>query len=47
VGLDGSSIAGGDVFATCPAGLCDGFRVDGGTTPLYSVFLNTRAAPRG
>ena len=91
---DGRSISGGDVFATCSAGLFDGFRVDvhgnlwlsagdgvhcyasdgsllgkilvpesvsnvcfGGpklnrlficaTTSLYSVFLNTRAAPRG
>jgi gluconolactonase len=90
---DGSSISGGEVFATCPAGLFDGFRVDVhgnlwlsaddgvhchasdgsllgkiaipetvanvcfggqklnrlficGTTSLYSVFLNTRAAPR-
>ena len=90
---DGSSISGGEVFATCPAGLFDGFRVDVhgnlwlsagdgvhchasdgsllgkiaipeavanvcfggpklnrlficGTASLYSVFLNTRAAPR-
>ena len=90
---DGSSISGGEVFATCPAGLFDGFRVDShgnlwlsagdgvhchasdgsllgniaipetvanvcfggrklnrlficGTTSLYSVFLDTRAAPR-
>ena len=90
---DGGSISGGEVFATCPAGLFDGFRVDVhgnlwlsagdgvhchasdgsllgkiaipetvanvcfggpklnrlficGTTSLYSVFLNTRAAPR-
>ena len=89
------SISGGEVFATCPVGLYDGFRVDVhgnlwlsagdgvhchaprrhaarqdpdsrsrwptcasagrscnrlficGTTSLYSVFLNTRAAPRG
>jgi gluconolactonase len=94
VSADGRSISGGDVFATCSAGLFDGFRVDahgnlwlsagdgvhcyasdgsllgkilvpesvsnvcfGGpklnrlficaTTSLYSVFLNTRAAPRG
>lgn len=93
VSSDGSSISGGDVFATCSVGLFDGFRVDaqgnlwlsagdgvhcyasdgsllgkilvpesvsnvcfGGpklnrlficaTTSLYSVFLNTRAAPR-
>ena len=91
---DGRSISGGEIFATCPAGVFDGFRVDvhgnlwlssgdgvrchasdgsllgkiaipesvanvcfGGpklnrlficaTTSLYSVFLNTRAAPRG
>jgi len=91
---DGRSISGGEVFATCPAGLFDGFRVDVhgnlwlsagdgvhchasdgsllgkiaipetvanvcfggpkrnrlficGTTSLYSVFLNTHAAPRG
>jgi gluconolactonase len=90
---DGRSVSGGEVFATCPVGLHDGFRVDvhgnlwlsagdgihciasdgsllgkiripesvanvcfGGaklnrlficaTTSLYSVFLNTRAAPR-
>ena len=90
----GKSVSGGDVFATCPTGLYDGFRVDVhgnlwlsagdgvhchsadgtllgrilvpeavanvcfggpkhnrlficGTTSLYSVFLNTRAAPRG
>jgi len=94
VGRDGASISGGEVFATCPAGLYDGLRVDvhghlwlsagdgvhchasdgallgkvripetvanvcfGGpklnrlfvcaTTSLYSVYLNTRAAPRG
>ena len=93
VSADGTSIAGGDVFATCPVGVYDGFRVDVhgnlwlsagdgvhchdsdgsllgkilipetvanvcfggpklnrlficGTTSLYSVFLNTRAAPR-
>jgi gluconolactonase len=93
VSADGSSISGGEVFATCPVGLFDGFRVDAygnlwlsagdgvhchasdgsllgkilipesvanvcfgaaklnrlficGTTSLYSVFLNTRAAPR-
>ena len=93
VSADGRSIAGGEVFATCPVGVYDGFRVDvhgnlwlsagdgvhchasdgsllgkilipesvanvcfGGpklnrlficaTTSLYSVFLNTRAAPR-
>jgi gluconolactonase len=28
VSADGSSITGGEVFATCPAGLYDGFRVD-------------------
>ena len=28
VTADGSSISGGDVFATCPVGLYDGFRVD-------------------
>jgi gluconolactonase len=91
---DGSTLSGGDVFATCSVGLFDGFRVDargnlwlsagdgvhcyagdgsllgkilvpesvanvcfGGpklnrlftcaTTSLYSVFLNTRGAPRG
>ena len=91
---DGVSISGGEVFATCPVGLYDGFRVDVhgnlwlsagdgvhchssdgtllgkirvpeavsnvcfggpklnrlficGTTSLYSVYLNTRAAPRG
>lgn len=91
---DGESISGGEVFATCSAGLYDGFRVDVhgnlwlsagdgvhchssdgtllgkilvpeavsnvcfggpklnrlficGTTSLYSVYLNTRAAPRG
>ena len=89
-----ASISGGEVFATCPVGVYDGFRVDVhgnlwlsagdgvhchasdgtllgkilipeavanvcfggpklnrlficGTTSLYSVFLNTRAAPRG
>ena len=94
VSADGTSISGGGVFATCSAGLFDGFRVDvhgnlwlsagdgvqchasdgsllgkivvpesvanvcfGGpklnrlficaTTSLYSVFLHTRAAPRG
>ena len=94
VSSDGASISGGEVFATCPVGLYDGFRVDvhgnlwlsagdgvhchasdgallgkilipetvanvcfGGpklnrlficaTTSLYSVYLNTRAAPRG
>jgi hypothetical protein len=88
---DGASISGGEVFATCPAGVYDGLRVDAhgnlwlsagdgvhchapdgsllgkiaipeavanlcfggpklnrlficGTTSLYSVFLNTRAA---
>jgi gluconolactonase len=88
------SVGGGEVFATCPVGLYDGFRVDVhgnlwlsagdgvhchssdgtllgkiriseaaanvcfggpklnrlficGTTSLYSVYLNTRAAPRG
>lgn len=93
VSADGRSISGGEVFATCPEGLYDGFRADshgnlwlsasdgvhciaddgsllgkilvpeavanvcfGGpklnrlficaTTSLYSVFLNTRAAPR-
>jgi len=93
VSADGSSISGGEVFAACPVGLYDGFRVDAhgnlwlsagdgvhcnasdgsllgkilipetvanvcfggpklnrlficGTTSLYSVFLNTRAAPR-
>jgi gluconolactonase len=93
VSADGTSIAGGEVFATCPVGLYDGFRVDVhgnlwlsagdgvhchdsggsllgkilipetvanvcfggpklnrlficGTTSLYSVFLNTRAASR-
>ena len=91
VSADGNSISGGEVFATCPVGLYDGFRVDVhgnlwlsagdgvhchasdgsllgkilipesvanvcfggpklnrlficGTTSLYSVFLNTRAA---
>jgi gluconolactonase len=94
VSANGSALSGGEVFATCPVGLFDGFRVDvhgnlwlsagdgvhchasdgsllgkilipesvanvcfGGpklnrlficaTTSLYSVFLNTRAAPRG
>jgi gluconolactonase len=94
VAADGRSISGGEVFATCPVGVYDGFRVDVhanlwlsagdgvhcnasdgallgkilipetvanvcfggrklnrlficGTTSLYSVFLNTRAAPRG
>lgn len=94
VGADGRTLAGGEVFATCPAGLYDGLRVDVhgnlwlsagdgvhchapdgtllgkirvpetvanvcfggpklnrlficGTTSLYSVYLNTRAAPRG
>ena len=94
VSADGSSISGGAVFATCPVGMYDGFRVDArgnlwlsagdgvhchapdglllgkvlipevvanvcfggpklnrlfmcGTTSLYSVFLNARAAPRG
>ena len=28
VSADGSSISGGEVFATCPSGLYDGFRVD-------------------
>jgi gluconolactonase len=28
VSADGSGIAGGEVFATCPVGLYDGFRVD-------------------
>ena len=93
VSADGTSISGGEVFATCPVGVYDGFRVDVhgnlwlsagdgvhchdsegsllgkilipetvanvcfggpklnrlficGTTSLYSVFLNTRAAPR-
>jgi gluconolactonase len=93
VSADGTSIAGGEVFATCPVGLYDGFRVDVhgnlwlsagdgvhchdsdgsllgkilipesvanvcfggpklnrlficGTTSLYAVFLNTRAAAR-
>jgi gluconolactonase len=94
VSVDGRSISGGEVFATCAVGLHDGFRVDVhgnlwlsagdgvhciasdgsllgkipipesvanvcfggrklnrlficGTTSLYSIFLNTRAAPRG
>jgi gluconolactonase len=94
VASDGASLSGGEVFATCAAGLYDGLRVDVhgnlwlsagdgvhchasdgmllgkvlvpetvanvcfggpklnrlficGTTSLYSVFLNTRAAPRG
>jgi len=94
VGADGRTLGGGEVFATCPAGLYDGLRVDVhgnlwlsagdgvhchapdgtllgkirvpetvanvcfggpklnrlficGTTSLYSVYLNTRAAPRG
>lgn len=94
VSADGTSISGGEVFATCPVGLYDGLRVDVhgnlwlsagdgvhchssdgtllgkilipetvanmcfggpklnrlficGTTSLYSVHLNTRAAPRG
>ena len=94
VSADGKSISAGEVFASCPVGLYDGFRVDvhgnlwlsagdgvhchasdgallgrivvpesvanlcfGGpklnrlficaTTSLYSVYLNTRAAPRG
>jgi gluconolactonase len=93
VSANGKGIGGGEVFATCPVGLYDGFRVDVhgnlwlsagdgvhchssdgtllgkilvpeavanvcfggpkqnrlficGTTSLYSVFLNTRAAPR-
>jgi gluconolactonase len=93
VSVDGRSISGGEVFAICPVGLHDGFRVDvhgnlwlsagdgvhcvaadgsllgkilipepvanvcfGGpklnrlficaTSSLYSVFLNTRTAPR-
>jgi gluconolactonase len=93
VSADGSSISGGEIFAICPVGVYDGFRVDVqgnlwlsagdgvhchasdgsplgkiaipesvanvcfggpklnrlficGTTSLYSVFLNTRAAPR-
>jgi gluconolactonase len=91
---DGRSLGGGEVFATCDAGLYDGLRVDAGghlwlsagdgvhchapdgdrlgkirvpetvanltfggpklnrlficgTTSLYAVYLNTRAAPRG
>lgn len=94
VGADGRTLGGGEVFATCPAGLYDGLRVDVhgnlwlsagdgvhchapdgtllgkirvpetvanlcfggtklnrlficGTTSLYAVYLNTRAAPRG
>ncbi|HEY2978630.1 MAG TPA: SMP-30/gluconolactonase/LRE family protein, partial [Burkholderiaceae bacterium] len=95
VANNGQSLAGGgEVFATCPAGLYDGFRIDTagnlwlsaadgvhchapdgtllgkirvpetvsnvcfggaklnrlficGTTSLYSVYLNARAAPRG
>jgi len=94
VSPDACALSGGEVFATCAAGLYDGFRVDVhgnlwlsagdgvhcvtsggtllgkilipesvanvcfggpklnrlficGTTSLYSVFLNTRAAPRG
>ena len=94
VSANGKSVGGGEVFATCPVGLYDGFRVDVhgnlwlsagdgvhchssdgtllgkiriseaaanvcfggpklnrlficGTTSLYSVYLNTRAAPRG
>jgi gluconolactonase len=93
VSADGASISGGEVFATCPVGLFDGFRADVhgnlwlsagdgvhchasdgsllgkilipesvanvcfgaaklnrlficGTTSLYSVYLNTYAAPR-
>jgi len=93
VSADSSSISGGEVFATCPVGVYDGFRVDArgnlwlsagdgvhchahdgsllgkilipevvanvcfggpkfnrlfmcGTTSLYAVFLNARAAPR-
>ena len=93
VAADGRTIAGGEVFSVCPAGLYDGFRLDAhgnvwtsagdgvhciapdgsllgkilipeavanvcfggaklnrlficGTTSLYSVYLNTRAAPR-
>jgi gluconolactonase len=91
---DGKTLSGGEVFATCPAGLYDGLRIDVrghlwlsagdgvhchardgtllgkihipeavsnvcfggaklnrlficGTTSLYSVYLNARAAPRG
>ena len=91
---NGQSLAGGEVFATCEAGLYDGLRVDAkghlwlsagdgvhchasdgallgkirvpetvanvcfggaklnrlficGTTSLYSVYLNAKAAPRG
>ena len=94
VAADGKSLSGGEVFATCPVGVYDGFRADThgnlwlsagdgvhchagdgallgkilipeavanvcfggpklnrlficGTTSLYSVFLNTRAAPLG
>jgi gluconolactonase len=94
VSTNGKTIGGGEVLATCPVGLYDGFRVDVrgnlwlsagdgvhchssdgtllgkilipeavanvcfggpklnrlficGTTSLYSVYLNTRAAPRG
>lgn len=94
VSADGASIAGGELFATCPVGLYDGLRVDlhanlwlsagdgvhchasdgtllgkilipeavanlcfggpklnrlfiCGSTSLYAVYLNTRAAPRG
>jgi gluconolactonase len=93
VSADGRSLVGGAVFATCPAGVYDGFRCDAhgnlwlsagdgvhchasdgallgkilipeavanvcfggpklnrlficGTTSLYSVYVNTRAAPR-
>jgi gluconolactonase len=93
VAADGCSVSGGEVFAVCPVGVYDGFRIDVhgnlwlsagdgvhcnasdgsllgkilipesvanvcfggpklnrlficGTTSLYSVFLNTRAAPR-
>ena len=93
VAADGASLAGGEVFATCPTGLYDGLRIDVhgnlwlsagdgvhchasdgtllgkvlvpeavanlcfggpklnrlficGTTSLYSVYLNTRAAAR-
>ena len=93
VSADGASVSGGEVFAVCPVGLYDGFRVDVhgnlwlsagdgvhchasdgsllgkvripesvanvcfggpklnrlfvcGTTSLYAVYLNTRAAPR-
>ena len=45
VSADGSSLSGGEVFATCPVGVYDGFRVDVARQPV-AVGRRRRALPR-